>query len=131
MSVEAALLVSFLWLLASVGVGVHAMKHDRSPLLWGTLTILTGVIGLVVYIAVVGTQLDDPDRANTVVECPNCAARYADAPNFCSECGEALEQAPESETAHIVRSGANAHCGNCTASVEFDSERCPNCGSLF
>ena len=125
------LLIGFFWLVASVGVGVHAMDHDRSPFLWGTLTALTGLIGVAIYAVVIGTQLDDPDRGTDVVVCPGCSARHPDDPEFCSDCGEALEGEGSVQTASVLRSGSEAYCGNCHSRVELDADDCPSCGSVF
>lgn len=100
-------ILPFLWVVAAVGVGVHAMDHGRSPFFWGILTILTGLIGLAAYIAVIGTQLDDPNREENVVVCPNCSSRHDDSPAYCSDCGEPLEQEDEASTDRIIRSGSN------------------------
>lgn len=126
-----ALLIGFGWVLAAVGVGVHAMDHDRSPFLWGILTMLTGLIGVAIYAVVMGTQLDDPNREDDVLVCPNCSARHPKEPKFCSECGEALKGEAAAPTASVLRSGAEAFCGNCHSQVEIDAEECPSCGSIF
>lgn len=125
------IVVAFLWVVAAIGVAMHAMDHDRSPFFWGILTILTGLIGLAVYIVVIGTQLDDSDRDENVVVCPNCSARHTESPSYCSDCGEPLDREDETSTASIVRSGSNAYCGNCNARVGFETDECPSCGSVF
>lgn len=125
------LIVALLWLLVSIAVGVNAMDHDRSPFFWGLLTILTGLIGVIIYLIVLGNELDDPDRDEPVVVCPNCSTRHTNDLAYCSDCGEPLSEEDEAGTASIIRSGPNAYCGNCNARVEFGIEECPTCGSVF
>lgn len=122
---------AMLWLVVAVAVGVHAMDRGRSGFFWGISTVITGVIGLVVYIVVIADELDDPDRGETVVVCSNCAARHDESPDYCSDCGEPLGEEDETSTAGIVRSGPAAYCGRCNARVEFGADECPNCGSVF
>lgn len=123
--------VAFLWVVAGVAVGVHAMDHDRSPFLWGILTLLTGLVGLAAYIVVIGTKYDDPNRDESVTVCPNCSARHTEAPSYCSECGEPLETADETRRASVLRSGSKAYCGNCHSRIELGTDVCPKCESVF
>lgn len=125
------LVAAFLWLLVAVAVGVNAIDHDRSPFFWGVLTVLTGLIGVIVYLVVIGNELDDPDRTEGVVVCPNCSTRHPDSPAYCSDCGEPLETEPKTSTASMIRSGPDAYCGNCQTRVEFGTDECPRCGSVF
>lgn len=125
------LIAAMLWLLVAVAVSVHAMDRGRSGFFWGILTVITGIFGVVIYLVVMGNELDDPDRGENVVVCPNCSARHDDSPDYCSDCGEQLEEEDETSTARVIRSGSNAYCGSCNARVEFDADECPGCGSVF
>ena len=123
-----------LWFVVALAVGIHAFDRGRSGFFWGILTIVTGILGLIAYLVVMGNELDDPNRGEgeeNVVVCPNCSARHAEPSNFCSDCGESLEEAEETSTASVVRSGSNAYCGNCNARVEFGADECESCGSVF
>jgi RNA polymerase subunit RPABC4/transcription elongation factor Spt4 len=124
-------LVAMLWVLISVAISVHAMDRDRSPFFWGILTIFTGIVGVFVYLVVIGTELDDPERSENVVVCPDCSTRHTDAPTYCSECGTSLETTAETNTASILRSGSRAYCSHCKGRIDLDADQCPHCGSVF
>ena len=121
----------FLWFSVAIAVGVHALDRDRSGFFWGVLTMIAGIFGVIAYLVVIGNELDDPDRGERVVVCPNCSARHAESPQYCSDCGEPLGGEEETSTASIVRSGSRAYCGNCNGRVEFDADECPSCGGVF
>jgi RNA polymerase subunit RPABC4/transcription elongation factor Spt4 len=128
-----AVVVILFWTGISVAVGVHAINRDRSGFLWGGLTFVTGLIGLLVYAVVAGTAAeevddDDPERRR---RCPACSASHDDAPDYCPDCGEPLDEDDDVVVARLLRSGSRAYCSNCKERVDLDADDCPNCGAGF
>jgi RNA polymerase subunit RPABC4/transcription elongation factor Spt4 len=128
-----AVVAILFWTGLSVAVGVHAINRDRSGLLWGALTLVTGLVGLLIYAVVAGTAADevgggDPERRR---RCPACSASHDDAPDYCPDCGEPLDEGDDVVVARLLRSGSRGYCSNCKERVDLAADDCPNCGAVF
>lgn len=42
-----------LWLAAAVAVGIHASGNDSPEILWGLIVLLSGPLGVLLYLAIV------------------------------------------------------------------------------
>jgi len=128
-----AVVVLLFWTALAVGVGIHAMDRGRSGFLWGLLTFFTGLVGLLIYAVVAGTAADtvdddDPDRFR---RCPACSTRHEGEPNYCSECGDPLDEDDDVVVARILRSGSRGYCSSCKSQVDLGADDCTNCGAVF
>jgi hypothetical protein len=129
MSSHAALLIwLLLGLVLTVAVGVDAHNRGRSGFLWGLLTFFTGIVGAFVYVLVLLSG-DDSEDPESVRICPNCSATHSGTPEYCSDCGEALDRDDDAPTATVVRSGPRGYCSHCNTPVGLDAEACPGCGA--
>jgi len=100
--------------------------------MWALLTVFTGLIGAFVYFAVVlagGSSADE--TSDTVRICPDCSATHPDAPEYCSECGTALDEDDDAPTASVIQSGSSAYCRNCKTEVNLNADVCPGCGAAL
>jgi len=106
----AALIPAIVWVGPALWVYWHAQKHDVArPFLWALLTLLTWVIGLVVYLIV---HSDD----GTFALCPTCGSRVKREYQKCPQCGNALTV-------------ARAKCPSCGRRLEPSWEFCARCGA--
>jgi len=135
-----ALAVAILWIAVALGVSFHATATDRGGVLWGVLTLFTGVFGLFGYAIAVavggggdgdGSGSDGPDRSEVVRICPECSAEHDGTPNYCGECGEALSEDDDWVFARVLRTGSDGYCSHCKSKIGLDAETCPDCGALF
>lgn len=129
-----AFVVLLFWIAIAVAVGIHANDRGRSGFLWGIVTGLTGLLGLLIYALVLGNaadQVDDSDDTERIRRCPECSANHDDAPNFCAECGEPLDEDDDVVVARLLRSGSRGYCSNCKTQVDLDADDCPNCGAVL
>lgn len=53
MAAEIGSLIFVLWMLSAFIVGWHASMNDNSPVIWGLMTLIFGIFGLMGYFAVV------------------------------------------------------------------------------
>lgn len=132
------LVVGLFWLSVAFTVAIDATRRGRQGGVWGITTFLLGPIGLVLYAlavlgAIAGSESDrsEEDHGSRYRACPVCGAGHDGIPDRCSACGEPLGPGDEPPSARLLRSGSRGYCGNCKARVGLDSERCPNCGSVF
>ena len=131
------LVVALFWITVAVAVGIHASSRGRSGFVWGLVTFLLGIVGVVVYLlALLITDDppheedgdDDPDRFR---RCPACATDHDGEPNYCAECGEPLDADDDVVAARILRSGSRGYCSNCKSQVALDADGCSDCGAVF
>lgn len=132
------LVVGLFWLSVALTVAIDATRRWRRGDVWGITALLLGPIGLVLYVlAVLGSMAGaedgegDTGRQPTDRVCPECGTEHTGTRDRCDECDEPLGPDDEPRSARLLRSGSRGYCGNCRARVDLDSERCPNCGSLF
>lgn len=135
MSSHVLVVVSLLfWVALSVAVGIHANDRGRSGFLWAIVTLLTGLVGLLVYALVLGhaaDQVNEEDDAERFRRCPACSTRHEGTPNFCGECGEPLDEDDDVVAARLLRSGSRGYCSNCKSQIALDADSCPNCGAVL
>ena len=81
------------WMLMPVWVFVDAAKRDNHPALWGVLTLVTNIIGLIVYLVV---RPEKPtcktcgeSMSQAFVVCPLCGTRNK---AQCCSCGKVIEE---------------------------------------
>lgn len=133
----AVLVLSLLWITVAVAVGIHASSRNRSGFVWGLVTFLLGVFGVVVYLLALLITDDPPgdedgdDDATRVRTCPACETEHDGSPNYCSECGEPLDEDNDVVVARLLRSGSRGYCSNCKTQVDLDADGCPNCGAVL
>jgi DNA-directed RNA polymerase subunit RPC12/RpoP len=121
------------WIVLSVAVGIHASDRGRSGFLWAIVTAFTGLIGLLIYALVLGNAADqvtddDPEQFR---RCPACSTRHDGSPNYCSNCGEPLDEDDDVVVARLLRSGSRGYCSNCKSQVDLDADDCPDCGAVL
>ena len=66
-----------------------AEKRDSSGALWLIIVILTGIIGLIIWLVVrppIGGEKKEPDR-----RCPNCGRSIPFDARVCTYCGKKFE----------------------------------------
>jgi hypothetical protein len=132
------LIVTLLWVTVAVAVGIHASSRGRSGFVWGFVTFLLGLVGVVVYLLAL-LITDDPPQTRTKAEpttprvrvCPACSTSHEASPNYCSACGEALDGDDDVVVTRILRSGSRGYCSNCKSRVALDADGCPDCGAVF
>lgn len=98
------MVITFLlyWIALPVFVFLDARQRDNHPALWGVLTLLTNVVGLVVYLAV----------RPSIHRCGNCQEVLEDDYAYCPMCG----------------ARNRGKCPGCGALVEDAWSHCPHCG---
>jgi len=133
-----ALVVLLFWTSVAAAVGIHASSRGRSGFVWGLVTFLTGLIGVGVYLLALLVTDDPPDDrdgdsddATRVRVCPTCSTSHEGAPNYCSACGESLDEDDDVVVARILRSGSRGYCSNCKSQVGLDADACADCGAVF
>jgi len=130
-----ALLALLLWTAVALAVGIHASSRGRSGFVWGLVAFLVGLVGVVVYLLALLITDDPPDGgdgdATRVRVCPACSANHEGTPNYCSECGEALNADDGVVRARILRSGSRGYCSHCKSRVGLDADACADCGAVF
>jgi hypothetical protein len=105
----------------AVWVGVDANKRGSNGILWGLLVFFTGIVGLIVYLLVVGSgmqhrngagifpgQTVQPDQP-AARRCPKCQGEISEEFKACPFCGTALQ------------------CGHCGKPTRGDWKVCPYC----
>jgi DNA-directed RNA polymerase subunit RPC12/RpoP len=132
------LVAGLFWLSVAIAVAIDATRRGRQGGVWGITTFLLGPIGVALYVlAVLGAMAGsassrtEEDGSSRYRVCPECGAEHAGTPDRCSACGERFGPGDEPPSARLIRSGSRAYCGNCRSRVGLDSERCPDCGSVF
>lgn len=125
------LLALAIWPAVALVVGIHASSRDRSGAVWGLGTLFTGVIGLVVYLIVLLTADERDDDPAQLRVCPGCSSSHAGRPDYCPDCGEALDESADVVSARILRSGSDGYCSNCKSQVDLDADACENCDGVF
>ena len=77
------------WVLIAIWVYKDAEKRDSSGALWLIIVILTGIIGLIIWLVVrppIGGEKKEPDR-----RCPNCGRSIPFDARVCTYCGKKFE----------------------------------------
>lgn len=92
-------------LLLCLWVYADSKKHGKSTILWTVLTLLTGLIGWIVYLIA---------RGNTQ-KCIKCGAGQSVANQYCVKCGNCLKTM--CANCNTVASGGDAYCKKCGAAV--------------
>jgi len=86
MLVELIPILGVVWIIIALSVGVNASENGLSPVLWGSITLFTGIFGLVIYAIV----LSNKDGNNQEKICPECEASNSPDAEFCSKCASSL-----------------------------------------
>jgi hypothetical protein len=129
--------VALFWITVAAAVGIHASGRGRSGFVWGFVTFILGIFGVVVYLLTLLITDDPPDDADgddgpdRFRRCPECATRHDGTPNYCAECGEPLDERHDVVDARLLRSGSRGYCSNCKTQVDLDADGCPACGAVF
>jgi RNA polymerase subunit RPABC4/transcription elongation factor Spt4/cbb3-type cytochrome oxidase subunit 3 len=90
------------WLALPVWVFLDAKKRNHNPALWGILTAITNIIGLIIYIL---TRPENP-------ACKNCGEPLTTKHIYCPYCGAENKQM----------------CHSCRTILEKNWLACPTCG---
>ncbi|AZR71943.1 hypothetical protein BBF96_00085 [Anoxybacter fermentans] len=90
------------WLALAFWVYQDARKRKYHPLLWGALTLVTNLVGLVMYLLI---------RPELQI-CPQCFIELAEDYNVCPYCGYCLKEL----------------CKQCGQGLKEEWEYCPHCG---
>jgi RNA polymerase subunit RPABC4/transcription elongation factor Spt4 len=130
MSLHIAVTALF-WIAIAVAVGVHAAGRDRSPFLWGFVTVLTGLLGVLIYCLVLLNDADAPDGEEVVRVCSACEAVHEGLPDYCPDCGEPLDDDDATTVGSVLRSGSQGYCSECKSRVPLDADRCSSCGAVL
>ena len=93
------------WLLLAGWVFGDAWLRREAPLPWGLLALLTGLVGVAVYLV---SRRYEPRR------CPQCGQQAQGDFLFCPHCGEPLWQ----------------QCESCGGALMAGWSRCPYCAAL-
>ena len=131
------LVVALCWITVAAAVGIHASGRGRSGFVWGLVTFLLGIFGVVVYLLALlltddpPTDADGNDAPDRFRRCPECATRHDGTPNYCAECGEPLDEGNDVVDARLLRSGSRGYCSNCKAQIDLDADGRPDCGAAF
>jgi len=133
------LVVTLCWITVAAAVGIHASGRGRSGFVWGLVTFLLGIFGVVVYLLALLLTDDPPSDADgdgdagpdRFRRCPACATRHDGTPNFCAECGEPPDEGDDVVDARLLRSGSRGYCGNCKTQVDLDADGCPDRSAVF
>lgn len=92
----------FFWLILPIWTFIDAKKRNYKPALWGILTLLSNIIGLIIYI------LTRPE----IFVCQGCGELLNDKHIFCPYCGTANRDI----------------CTSCKKIIEKSWIACPYCG---
>lgn len=91
------ILIPIVWIIISILLCIWVYKdaeaRGESAVLWLIVVLITGIIGLIVWLVV------RPDKKASTREprregvryCPNCGSEVLKGDKFCGECGEKLE----------------------------------------
>lgn len=75
-------LIAVVWFLVAFFVGTHASENEKSGLFWFFVVLITGIIGVILYVVTSDSSGSPPKRV-----CPECNIQNATDANYCSDCG--------------------------------------------
>lgn len=96
------MVLMLLWVLVAVWVFLDSRERRLHYVFWGLLSIITGFIGLVIYLVF----------KNLLHFCHSCKSNVSKDSNFCPACG----------------SGLKLKCSSCGQTMKMGNDYCPNCG---
>lgn len=96
------LMILVFWVLLAAWVYRDSMNRGLHQVFWGLFTLLTGFIGLIVYLIV----------KHKMKFCRVCTIKVDKGTNYCHECGSALK----------------IKCPSCEEMMDVDLNYCTNCG---
>ncbi|MGE5329321.1 MAG: zinc ribbon domain-containing protein [Deltaproteobacteria bacterium] len=96
------LLILIFWVLLAVWVYDDSKKRGLQQIVWGLITLFTGLIGFIIYLIV----------RKRLSFCSNCKAEVTKEANYCYQCGNALK----------------IKCDSCESMMNFEWNYCVNCG---
>jgi len=84
------LVLFIVWIILAIWVYKDAEKRGSSGVLWLLIVIITGIIGLIIWLVVrppIGGEKKEPDR-----RCPNCGRAIPMDAKACSYCAKKFEE---------------------------------------
>jgi hypothetical protein len=96
------LLFIILWVLLAIWVYKDSKSRGMNEMLWGLITLFTGLFGLIIYLIV----------KNKTRFCHECGHKAGKEDNYCIECGALLK----------------LKCQKCESCIKPDWNYCANCG---
>lgn len=96
------LLILSFWVLLAVWVYEDSKKRGLQQIFWGLITLLTGIIGLIIYLF----------TRHRLHFCGECKVKVDKQASFCQECGSILK----------------TKCSDCGSMMNLEWNHCTNCG---
>ncbi|MEM0467045.1 MAG: zinc ribbon domain-containing protein [Candidatus Thermoplasmatota archaeon] len=75
------------WILVAIWVYKDAEKRGKSGVIWLLIVILTGIIGLIIWLVVRGEKSQGPARM-----CPSCGRSIPEDARVCPYCNKKFDQ---------------------------------------
>lgn len=97
-----ALLAGLYWIICALWVYQNARKSKLNSLLWGCITLVTNVAGILVYVI----------YKQSNITCESCGALQSRLHMYCTKCGNKLGKS----------------CSECGAIIRKNDEYCSKCG---
>jgi Na+/H+-dicarboxylate symporter len=83
------IVIFVLWIILAIWVYKDAKKRDSSGALWLLIVLITGIIGLIIWLVVrppIGGDKKEPNR-----RCPNCGRAIPEDAKTCPYCSKKFE----------------------------------------
>jgi len=88
------LVIFIIWIVLAIWVYKDAEKRDSSGALWLIIVIITGIIGLIIWLIVrppIGGKKTGGAASNSERRCPGCGRVIPDDARVCPYCGKNFE----------------------------------------
>jgi RNA polymerase subunit RPABC4/transcription elongation factor Spt4 len=125
------LILFFVWLILAIFVYKDAEKRDKSGVLWLIIVLLTGIIGLIIWLVVrppLGGEIPMPTYQSPPQYrvCPRCNSNIPMFSRFCQHCGQQFETPSSFEKENKPK-----YCRNCGSVIQSNRKFCSECGYKF